>query len=56
MSAPLRLREVWVFYLEKRRFWGHLRAAFHYLKGTYRRTGGGIFTRERCIVYKEEWL
>jgi len=40
-----RLRELGLFSLEKRRFWGDLRAAFQYLKGAYRKDGEGLFTR-----------
>jgi len=39
------LRELGLFTLEKRRLWGHLTAAFQYLKGTYKKAGEGLFTR-----------
>ena len=34
-----------MFSLEKRRLWGHLIAAFQYLKGACRKPGEGLFTR-----------
>jgi len=37
-----------LFRLEKRRLWGDLRAAFQYLKGTYRKDGEKIFSRACC--------
>ncbi|KAJ7413875.1 hypothetical protein BTVI_42154 [Pitangus sulphuratus] len=40
-----RLRELGLFSLEKRRLQRDLRAAFHYLKGVYRKSGEGLFTR-----------
>ena len=40
-----RLRELGLFSVEKRRLQGHLVAAFHYLKGAYKKAGEGLFTR-----------
>ena len=44
LSYAERPRELGWFSLEKR-LWGDLIAAFQYLKGTYRKARGGLFTR-----------
>ena len=44
-SYEERLRELGLFSLEKRRFWGDLIVAFQYLKRTYKQEGEQLFTR-----------
>jgi len=45
LSYEDRLRELGLCSLEKRRVWGHLSAAFQYLKGAYKKDGERLFTR-----------
>ena len=45
LSYEERLRELGLFSLEKRRPWGNLIVAFHYLKGVYKQKGEQLFTR-----------
>jgi len=45
LSYEERLRDLWLFSLEKRRLWGHLIAAFQYLKGPYKKAGERLFMR-----------
>jgi len=47
-SHEERLRELWLFSLEKRRLCGDLLAAIQYLKATYRKDGENIFSRACC--------
>ena len=48
LSYKDRLRELGLFSLQKRRLWGDLRAAFQYLKGTYKKEEDRLFSRICC--------
>jgi len=48
LSSEERLRELGLFWLEKRRLHGDLTAAFQYLQGIYRKDGENIFSRTYC--------
>jgi len=48
LSCEERLRELGLFGLENRRFWGVLRAAFQYLEGACRKDGENMFSRACC--------
>jgi len=43
-----RLRELGLFNLEKRKLWGDLIKAFHYLKGADKKDGDRLFSRACC--------
>ena len=48
-----RLRELGMFSLEKGRLWGDLRAAFLFLKGSYKKEGDRVFSRVCCDRTRE---
>ena len=45
LSYGDRLRELGLFSLEKRRFWGDFIVTFQYLKGAYKQEGERLFVR-----------
>ncbi|KFQ05429.1 hypothetical protein N329_00672, partial [Haliaeetus albicilla] len=48
LSCEESTRELGFFSLEKRRLWGDLIAAFHYIKGAYKKDGDKLFSRACC--------
>lgn len=49
-----RLRKLVLFSLDKRRLWRVLRAAFHYLKGHYKKAGEKLLTRGNGLLMKKD--
>jgi len=45
LCYEVRLKELRLFSLQKRRFWGDLIAAFQYLERAYKKAGEALFTR-----------
>jgi len=48
LSYKDRVRELWLFNLEKRSVQGNLTAAFLYMKRAYRKGGENLFSRACC--------
>ena len=56
LTCEVRLSELGLFSLEKRRLQGDLRAAFQYLEGGYKKENNRFFSRVCCDRVKGKWF